>query len=387
MEEKTVAQMQAELRDFYFKKVKPNLDWMNKQRGRKRLGTIAVMFIVFGVGILFSLSSLVINEVPFGLFAGVGFILTGCIILYFNKGTVKSSSKYFDINGEHDFKDKFMPEFASIFGDLKWEDSARTDKNVDLYKYHQQHIMNPFYVGACGDRFTGSYRGVSFLIQELDTSKNSLQGIFNALLIAPFAIGCGCAFFLVSIWIVMPIATWIGKLCHNDTVTGIIVTAYVLGLPLFGLVKYFSQPGFRGVFIEFDMNKNFEGHTFVLERAKTSNCIKFDHSKFEEVKLEDPEFMEKYKIYTTNQVEARYVLTTAFIERFKNMKVAFRAKYIRAAFKDGKITIAIDAGRDLFQMANLNTDTDSNTFVEIFNEIMSIRELINALKLNEKIGL
>ena len=94
MEEKTVAQMQAELRDFYFKKVKPNLDWMNKQRGRKRLGTIAVMFIVFGVGILFSLSSLVINEVPFGLFAGVGFILTGCIILYFNKGTVKSSSKY-----------------------------------------------------------------------------------------------------------------------------------------------------------------------------------------------------------------------------------------------------------------------------------------------------
>ena len=153
------------------------------------------------------------------------------------------------------------------------------------------------------------------------------------------------------------------------------------------LIKYFSLSGFRGVFIEFDMNKNFEGHTFILERAVTNRGIKFDHSKFEEVKLEDPEFMEKYKIYSNNQVEARYVLTTAFIERFKNMKVAFKAKYIRASFKDGKIIIAIDAGRDLFQMANLNTDTDSNTFVEIFNEIMSIRELINALKLNEKIGL
>ena len=386
MEEKTVAQMRSELRDFYFKKVKPNLDWMNKQRGRKRIGTIAAMFMVSGVA-CFSLGNLNVDGVYVGVVAAFSLIAIGIVISLFTYRKNASGNEVFDINGEDDFKDKYMQEFASIFGDLKWEDSARTDKNVDLYKYHQQHIMNPFYVGACGDRFTGSYRGVSFLIQELDTSKNSLQGIFNALLIAPFAIGCGCAFFLVSIWIVMPIATWIGKLCHNDTVTGIIVTAYVLGLPLFGLVKYFSQPGFRGVFIEFDMNKNFEGHTFVLERAKTSNCIKFDHSKFEEVKLEDPEFMEKYKIYSTNQVEARYVLTTAFIERFKNMKVAFRAKYIRAAFKDGKITIAIDAGRDLFQMANLNTDTDSNTFVEIFNEILSIRELINALKLNEKIGL
>ena len=386
MEEKTVAQMRSELRDFYFKKVKPNLDWMNKQRGRKRIGTIAAMFMVSGVA-CFSLGNLNVDGVYVGVVAAFSLIAIGIVISLFTYRKNASGNEVFDINGEDDFKDKYMQEFASIFGDLKWEDSARTDKNVDLYKYHQQHIMNPFYVGACGDRFTGSYRGVSFLIQELDTSKNSLQGIFNALLIAPFAIGCGCAFFLVSIWIVMPIATWIGKLCHDDTVTGIIVTAYVLGLPLFGLVKYFSQPGFRGVFIEFDMNKNFEGHTFVLERAKTSNCIKFDHSKFEEVKLEDPEFMEKYKIYSTNQVEARYVLTTAFIERFKNMKVAFRAKYIRAAFKDGKITIAIDAGRDLFQMANLNTDTDSNTFVEIFNEILSIRELINALKLNEKIGL
>ena len=386
MEEKTVAQMRSELRDFYFKKVKPNLDWMNKQRGRKRIGTIAAMFMVSGVA-CFSLGNLNVDGVYVGVVAAFSLIAIGIVISLFTYRKNASGNEVFDINGEDDFKDKFMPEFASIFGDLKWEDSARTDKNVDLYKYHQQHIMNPFYVGACGDRFTGSYRGVSFLIQELDTSKNSLQGIFNALLIAPFAIGCGCAFFLVSIWIVMPIATWIGKLCHNDTVTGIIVTAYVLGLPLFGLVKYFSQPGFRGVFIEFDMNKNFEGHTFVLERAKTSNCIKFDHSKFEEVKLEDPEFMEKYKIYSNNQVEARYVLTTAFIERFKNMKVAFKAKYIRASFKDGKITIAIDAGRDLFQMANLDKDTDSNTFTELFNEILSILELINALKLNEKIGL
>ena len=387
MEEKTVAQMRSELRDFYFKKVKPNLDWMNKQRGRKRIGTIAAMFMVSGVA-CFSLGNLNVDGVYVGVVAAFSLIAIGIVISLFTYRKNASGNEVFDINGEDDFKDKYMQEFASIFGDLHWQDSARTNRYEDLNKYREQHIMNPFYVGAYGDKFTGSYRGVNFLIQEVDTSKNSLQCIYNTLLMAPVVVGCGCGIFLILIWPVMGIALLLEKFWHhNETVTGIIVTAYVLGLPLFGLVKYFSQPGFRGVFIEFDMNKNFEGHTFILERAVTNRGIKFDHSKFEEVKLEDPEFMEKYKIYSNNQVEARYVLTTAFIERFKNMKVAFKAKYIRASFKDGKIIIAIDAGRDLFQMANLNTDTDSNTFVEIFNEIMSIRELINALKLNEKIGL
>ena len=162
---------------------------------------------------------------------------------------------------------------------------------------------------------------------------------------------------------------------------------YIGFIPLSGLFKLMTNHALRGVLVEFEMNKNFEGHTFIHERANTSRGIKFDRSKFEEVKLEDPEFMQKYVVYSDNQVEARYILTTAFIERFLKMKVAFKAKYIRAAFKDGKITIAINAGRDLFQMANLEKDTDSNTFTELFDEILSVLELINALKLNQKIGL
>ena len=246
-----------------------------------------------------------------------------------------------------------------------------------MEKYTTSNLLSSFLVGAFGDRILGSYKDVKFDIFELDTSKTSLQCFINTLIILPFIFGCGCAVFFVIFGILFPLVIFLSKIFNNGAIIGWFLGLYLIGIPLIMLIKYFSLSGFRGVFIEFDMNKNFEGHTFILERAVTNRGIKFDHSKF----------MEKYKIYSNNQVEARYVLTTAFIERFKNMKVAFKAKYIRASFKDGKIIIAIDAGRDLFQMANLNTDTDSNTFVEIFNEIMSIRELINALKLNEKIGL
>ena len=75
------------------------------------------------------------------------------------------------------------------------------------------------------------------------------------------------------------------------------------------------------------------------------------------------------------------------MERFLNMKTVFKAKYIRAAFKDGKISIAMHVGKDLFAMGSLNKDTDSNTFTELFDEILSVLELINELKLNQKIGL
>ena len=135
------------------------------------------------------------------------------------------------------------------------------------------------------------------------------------------------------------------------------------------------------------MNKNFEGHTFLFENALTNRGIKYEHSAFQDVILEDVEFNKKYKIFSDNQIEARVVLTPAFIERFKNMKTAFKAKYIRAAFKDKKITIAVNAGKDLFAMANLTKDTSAETFVELFNEILSVLQMIDALKLNQRTGL
>ena len=135
------------------------------------------------------------------------------------------------------------------------------------------------------------------------------------------------------------------------------------------------------------MNKDFEGHTFILDRTFKSNDIKIDTSKYEEVVLEDAEFMSMYKIYSTNQIEARYVLTTAFIERFKNLKTTFKAKYTRLAFKDNKIVVAIHTGRNMFKFADVISDVGRQTFIDLFNEIYSVLEIAEQLKLDQKLGL
>lgn len=386
MEEKNVAQMRAELRDFYFKKIKPNLETLNKQRKKKRMDVFALILILSGFSLFFLVGSLKINGISLVLLP-IFCLVLGTVILMLNHKGEKNRVIQIDVNGEYEFKKMFMPEFLKIFGDLQWKDIGKSVKPVNIDKYKNSNLLSSFLVGAFGDRIWGSYRGVKFDIFELDTSKTSLQCFINTLMILPFVFGCGCGLFIFGFAILMFFVSWLSNLLNNSAIIFWFLLIYLFVIPLFAIFKYVSQSGFRGVFVEFDMNKNFEGHTFVLERAATNRGIKFDRAKFEDVILEDPSFMQKYEVHSDNQVEARYVLTTGFIERFLNMKMAFRAKYIRASFKDGKIIIAIDAGRDLFQMANLDKDTDANTFTELFDEILSVLELINILKLNQHIGL
>lgn len=269
-----------------------------------------------------------------------------------------------------------------IFGDFQWSKGGGNKVDIEYLKTLQKlNIINYSIIGYVDDYIEGVYKDVNFRIFEYDTSL-SMQNLIGYLTFSPFVIGCGCGamMFVAGVLVIIGVifnAFWIMWLLP--------LLLLVLAIKLIAVL--FTYVPFRGVFVEFDMNKNFEGHTFLFENSATSRGIVFNHADFENVQLEDVEFCKKYKIFSDNQVEARFVLTPAFIERFKNIKLAFNAKYIRAAFKDKKITIAVNAGKDLFAMANLTKDTDSATFVELFNEILSVLHMIDALKLNRKIGL
>ena len=324
MEEKNVAQMRAELRDFYFKKIKPNLETLNKQRKKKRVDVFALILILSGFSLFFLVGSLKINGTSLVLLP-IFCLVLGTVILMLNHKGEKNRVIQIDVNGEYEFKKMFMPEFLKIFGDLQWEDIGKSVKPVNIDKYKNSNLLSSFLVGAFGDRIWGSYRGVKFDIFELDTSKTSLQCFINTLMILPFVFGCGCGLFIFGFAMLMFFVSWLSNLLNNSAIIFWFLLIYLFVIPLFAIFKYVSQSGFRGVFVEFDMNKNFEGHTFVLERAATNRGIKFDRAKFEDVILEDPSFMQKYEVHSDNQVEARYVLTTGFIERFLNMKMAFKA--------------------------------------------------------------
>lgn len=147
--------------------------------------------------------------------------------------------------------------------------------------------------------------------------------------------------------------------------------------------KRHTHTTFKGVIISIGVGKNFEGHTIIRGRE-----FLFNTKCYEEVKLEDPEFQKKFFVDANNQVEARYLLTTAFMERFKKMSNAFGAKCAECSFKDQKLLIALSTGKDLFALGNLRTPVNDTTqFKILLKEFISILEMIDHLKITQKIGL
>ena len=70
----------------------------------------------------------------------------------------------------------------------------------------------------------------------------------------------------------------------------------------------------------------------------------------------------------------------------KKLKEIYKAKYMRVAFHDAKIVILLQTGRDMFQMAGKSAIT-KETFVQLMDEIISVLDIVDILKLNEKLGL
>lgn len=140
---------------------------------------------------------------------------------------------------------------------------------------------------------------------------------------------------------------------------------------------------FDGALIKISMNKKFTNHT-VIRPHKAPNTGK--HLK--RTILEDVIFENKYDVYTDNEIEARYLITTAFMERLNNIQKIFNSKKISCAFYKGSLYIAVYTDKDLFKLFDLNKPLDDYEQLMIFfNEVLSIYKCIDYFKLSEKTGL
>ncbi len=146
----------------------------------------------------------------------------------------------------------------------------------------------------------------------------------------------------------------------------------------------------QGVVIRFSMNKDFDGITII--RPKNAGYQdKYDDLKragLSEVKLEDPEFAKKYVVYSTDQIEARYLITTSFMERFNSIENAFYSRFAYCSFSGKSVYIAPHTGSDLFNLCSLvKPIANREQFETLFYEFASILELVDYFKLDKKLGL
>jgi len=278
-----------------------------------------------------------------------------------------------------------MPKFLKIFGNFEWYKKEFLETS-DFKFLKQTKIVPPNIAISTDDCIKGSYKDVDVDIIEIYVGKNALLFIlFLAVFFIPLLS-------LIIAFAAIPLA--LVTVLFDSLIISSIIFCISLAFILFGfvwllyrIIKYFWLSGkFKGVLINLNMPKSFFGHTFIYENAFSSQALQKSNKKgYEKVQLEDIEFLKDYTVYSTDQIEARYILTPTFIERLKNISLAFNTKYLRISFQNNKMILLAACNKDLFVMGNPFKDTDKQTFDTLFDELYSIFCLVDELKLQKHI--
>lgn len=146
----------------------------------------------------------------------------------------------------------------------------------------------------------------------------------------------------------------------------------------------FLPNSFKGVVIRIDLNNKYKSHTVVLPNTFGHNAVPLGMG-LTYTQLEDCEFEKKFDTYTTDEIEARLLLTPTFMEQINTMQTAFKAKNIRYAFWERRLYIALETKNDLFAIGKLNQNIKiSKPYFEMFEEIASIVNLIEHFQVKAK---
>ncbi|MEM7599911.1 MAG: DUF3137 domain-containing protein [Verrucomicrobiota bacterium] len=149
---------------------------------------------------------------------------------------------------------------------------------------------------------------------------------------------------------------------------------------------------FDGLFLIADFHKHFHGRTFVFpDKAEKSfgGFARFfqkigGRSHTNLIQMDDPEFEHEFKVYATDQVEARYVLSNAMMRRILAMQKRF-GKDVRLGFKQSCLMLAVPHHHPFLEPSTNLPATDEGQVVRMLNDIRYFLETIEELDLNTRI--
>ncbi len=145
---------------------------------------------------------------------------------------------------------------------------------------------------------------------------------------------------------------------------------------------------FKGLVIVIGFPKSFKGKT-VLKRDKGRFANWIDAiSDLERIELEDPEFESIFEVYSSDQVEARFLLTTAFMERLLSLaglRTGGKAKpSVQCEFYKSELVIMIPSTKDLFEPQSIDKSALDHDDIHMFLQQMDeVFQLIDVLKLEQ----
>ena len=148
---------------------------------------------------------------------------------------------------------------------------------------------------------------------------------------------------------------------------------------------------FQGLFIVVDMNKEFHGQTLIYPNTaekflgpfgKILNSLVLQNG--ERIELENPDFNNEFVVYSSDQIEARYILTPDLMERVLEFKDNFRFS-LCFSFTRSRVYIAVTQFTKTINPRIFVDISDFNTCYKYFDELQKIIGIVDEFNLNTRI--
>jgi hypothetical protein len=152
---------------------------------------------------------------------------------------------------------------------------------------------------------------------------------------------------------------------------------------------------FKGLFMIMDSNKHFKGETYIFPDVAEGLFGGFGKwlqqktdwmsSHGEVVYMENVEFEKQFKVMGSDQIEARYLITPAMMERILELKNK-KKRTISLSFVGSSIFVAIQSGyTNLFEPSLRKSLNEPETVREFYDQMAACLEVVELLDLNTRI--
>lgn len=321
----------------------------------------AILFTILAILSTVLFERFILLDFSLGAIISMGLFDFCVICLIYDKINSKFKNK---------IKQTFIPKIIQTLGEIHWntDETIISDTIIEKSK-----LFESYNVRSNDDTFEGKYNGIEFKVSETNLSyesgsgdKRTVSTVFNGIIILidsnketkahtiietkVKAIQKIIKEISLSVLILWFSILLIGNGIHTNNITALVVG---IVLPL--------------VIILFIFPKN----------------------QMMSMNLEDPDFNKKYIVTTEDQIEGRYLITTGFMDRFKNLQTAFGTKNVKCAFFDNKIMFALHTNKDFFELSGglFHSLKHPKQVKSFYEETTAIYDIIDYFKLDEKTGL
>ncbi len=140
-----------------------------------------------------------------------------------------------------------------------------------------------------------------------------------------------------------------------------------------------TETYFQGLIFQADFHKHFHGTTRLLPHDAAVTRVAAERP----AELEDPRFEALFDTYTSDQVEARYLLSTAMLERFSALHQRFPR--LRARFHDETLLLLLPSRWDRFEPSLTRSARNRGQLDGFREDIEACLSVVDALNLNTRI--